>query len=548
MNANAAQSWSFGRYAPVPDGSNFGGGGPISAASPNNPTNPASSLWDASFGEPRPVHWRHRFAALGNRDNEVETLLSDMTFGATGWVGNAEVDFGLRTTKNKTYDIGRNYTLGSQAGISIENGDYDLSDPFANPPDVLNAMKVTISRISNYDQDEIFASVAWDMFELAAGPVQWFLGAEYREEVFFDRYDSLSEAGVVGGSAGNSAGGVRDVTSVFGEILLPFGDNFEVSLAARSDDYSDYGSDVSPKVSMRWQATDDLVVRASFGEGFRAPGLDLITALTSFSADTVRDPASCLNFGLPADCAEQVTAFRIANPSLSSEQSDQYSIGFAWAPTDWFSGTMDYYDIAIDERINFFSSSELLGLELAGDPVPAGLGVTRDPATGAIDFIDTGYGNEGDLETSGIDVNAKFSFEVGSGRLSTNFQLSTVLDYTIDGGRDRVDDPGLPGFRSVISNVYEMGDFSFGWNINTIDGQCDDIIDGACVGHVPTWTTNDVQANYFTPWDGKITVGSQNVTDKLPPIGLGDFGSRDYDFNLYNGYGRIVYARYTQTF
>ena len=61
-------------------------------------------------------------------------------------------------------------------------------------------------------------------------------------------------------------------------------------------------------------------------------------------------------------------------------------------------------------------------------------------------------------------------------------------------------------------------------------------------------TTNDLQANYFTPWDGKVTVGSQNVTNKLPPIGLGAFGSRDYDFGLYNGYGRIIYARYTQTF
>jgi iron complex outermembrane receptor protein len=358
----------------------------------------------------------------------------------------------------------------------------------------------------------------------------------------------LSEAGVVGGSAGNSAGGTRDVTSIFFETLLPFGDSFELSIAGRSDDYSDYGSDFSPKISGRWQATDELVVRASWGEGFRAPGLDLITMLTSFSADTVRDPATCINFGLPADCAEQITAFRIANPGLSSEKSDQYSFGLAWAPNDWFNGTIDYYDIGITDRINFFSATEILNKEQAGDPVPNGLGVYRDPATGAIDHIDTGFGNEGDLNTSGFDINARFAFDIGPGRLASNVQYSQVLDYNFDSGRDLVEDPGLPAFRSVISNVYSIGDFSFGWNINTIGSQFDYIDDGVGYGHVPTYTTNDLQVNWFAPWDGRVTVGAQNITNKEPPIGVGDYGSRDYDYNLYNGYGRIVYARYVQTF
>ena len=100
----------------------------------------------------------------------------------------------------------------------------------------------------------------------------------------------------------------------------------------------------------------------------------------------------------------------------------------------------------------------------------------------------------------------------------------------------------------MISNVYEIGDFSFGWNTLVTGSQFDFIDGGVGFGHVPTWVQNDLQVNYFTPWDGRITVGAQNVTNKQPPIGLGDFGSRDYDFNLYPGYGRIMYARYVQTF
>ena len=81
-----------------------------------------------------------------------------------------------------------------------------------------------------------------------------------------------------------------------------------------------------------------------------------------------------------------------------------------------------------------------------------------------------------------------------------------------------------------------------------IDSNCSALTCPAGDVPAPTWATNDVQVNYFTPWDGKVTVGAQNVTNKLPPIGLGNTTSRDYDFNLYNGYGRIIYARYVQTF
>ena len=266
------------------------------------------------MGPPAEVNWWHRFDALGNRDDDVEVLLDDLLIGMTGWVGNAEIDFGIRKTNNKVYTIGRNYLLRSAAADLIESGAYDLSRPHENSANVLNSMNVTISRISNYDQDEVFASVAWDMFELDSGPIQWFLGAEYREEFYNDQYDGLSEAGQVGGSAGNSAGGNRDVTSIFFETLLPFGDNFELSIAGRSDDYSDYGSDFSPKVSGRWQATDDLVIRASWGEGFRAPGLDLITALTAFSADSVNDPASCISQSQPPDCLLQVNGSAHCQP------------------------------------------------------------------------------------------------------------------------------------------------------------------------------------------------------------------------------------------
>ena len=551
-----ARSESFGRYAPVPDTSDpiFGGFGPISVDSPNNPTNPASPLFDPAFltqiegGAPVPVHWWHRFDALGTRDDTNGTEVTDLLVGAQGMIGNVEVDFGWRDTDNQYTRIGRNYLVRTTASQFIEDGTYDLQNPLLNDPQVLNSMKATIARISIYNQWEAYVSAAWDWLDTDAGAVQWFLGAEYREEVYSDQYDSLSEAGAIGGSAGNSAGGVRDVTSAYFETLIPVIADLEVSVAGRYDKYSDYGNDFSPKVSVRWQPLAELTVRGSYGEGFRAPSLDIVTQLDSFSADSVNDEATCLAAAEPADCSIQINGLRTANPDLQSEQSEQFSFGVAYQPLDWISGTLDYWNIEISERIAFFGTGTLLNREQAGDPAPPGLGVERDPATGAITRIVQGFGNEGTVEVDGIDLSLTTTFDLVGGRLSNNLTVAYTNSYKTDGGRDLVDDPGNPQWRATLQNVYEYGDFSFGWNMNAIADQCDEIDDGACVGHVPTWVTHDLQVNYFTPWNGRFTIGVLNAFEKFPPIDVGFTDGRDYDFNLYNGDGRIVYARYKQSF
>lgn len=538
---------SFGRYAPVPDSNYFTRVG-TSVNSPNNPTNPDSPAYDPSFGPPQEIYWWHRFDALGNRDNDVETRMDDILIGAKGWVGNVELEGGFRHTDNKVYDVGRNYLLRSAAADLIESGAYDLQNPTQSPDSVLNAMKVTISRISVFNQDEIYGLASFDLFQTDAGPLQWVVGAERQEIKYDDQYDSLSEAGVVGGSAGNSAGGSRDRNSFFVEGLIPITDNLEVGVAGRYDDYSDYGSDTSPKISGRWRVGDSWTFRASWGEGFRAPTLDILTQLDAFSADSVRDAQSCLAQGQVPTCSLQINALRTANPDLGSEQSEQYSVGVAWEPADWFFGKVDYYNIEITDRINFFSSQELINREIAGDPIPPGLGVTRAAGSGAILRIVTGFGNEGLIEQDGFDINLQFGFDVFGGRLTSNFQTSYINSYKIDGGRDLVKDPGVPEYRLALWNSYAIGDFGFAWNMNVIGDQYDDVIDGVQLGSVPTWTTHDLQANWFAPWEGQVVLGCQNCGNKQPPVGVGNIGSRDYDFNLYNGFGRIVYARYRQSF
>lgn len=551
-----AKTKSFGRYAAVPDSTYFGspqtappgGGVPLTPDSPNNPTNPESPMYDPDLGlDPQPVNIWHRFSSLGNRDNNIDSEMYDLLAGVSGWVGPAELDFGARWTRNKVFDIGRNYLVRSTAFRYMEEGTYDLQDPEGNPDEVLNAMKATISRISFFNQKEMYASAGFDLFETGAGPISWSVGAEYREEDYSDQYDSLSEAGQIGGSAGNSAAGARDVTSFYFETLIPVLDNLEASLAGRYDEYSDYGDDFSPKLSLRYELADGYVLRGSFGEGFRAPTLPVLTQQTSFSATSVFDEQSCIAQGEDADCQLQINEYIQANPDLQSEQSEQMSLGFAFAPTEWFNGTIDYYDIEISNRIRSFDAQDLINFEEAGDPIPEGLGITRAP-NGAITRIDSGYGNEGVFNVRGFDLNLRSGYDLAGGRMNHQLTLSSLEEYSVDGGRDQVEDPGIPKYRGTINNQYAFGDFNFVYNLNYVGDQCDDIVDGACEGHVPSWVTHDLQANYFTPWNGKITVGARNIGNKQPPIGVGFLDGRQYDFNLYDGYGRTTYVRYTQSF
>lgn len=582
-NATIAKNDSFGRYAPAPDSNYFYNGLTTPADSYNNPTNPDAWMYDPNnpnavaydpaIGANEPMWFFHRFAAAGNRDNTVQNENIDFLFGTTGYVGDVELDFSVRRVRNQTVEIGNGYLAAQTAWTFVNDfnpgyevyGDntstfdpdlyrygYDIQNPSSNPNDVLRGSVVTTSRVSNFDFDEIFASAAFDIGELDGGTIQMFVGADRREEYYSDAYDAQSEAGLVGGSAGNSAGGGRDVTAAYFETLLPFTEDLEVSVAGRFDDYSDYGNDFSPKVSVRYQPMDELTLRASFGQGFRAPTLDILTQADAFSADPVQDEQTCIVFGEDPDCEVQINAFRIANPDLESEQSDQYAFGLAYQPTDWFNFTLDYYNIQIDNRIAFFSSQNLINREQAGDPIPAGLGVTRR-ANGSIAQILTGYGNEGDLETDGVDLNARFNFDFeDAGRLASNFQVSWIDNLSIDGGRNLVRDPGVPQWRAVLQNVYNINDFTVAWNVNTIGGQYTDVDavagnDGVGrSGNMGVWTTHDLQVSYNTPWDGQISVGAQNVFEKYPTIE--DFDGREYNYYLYNGYGRVAYVRYTQTF
>jgi len=319
--------------------------------------------------------------------------------------------------------------------------------------------------------------------------------------------------------------------------------DLEMNIAGRYDDYSDFGSNFSPKVSFRYQPLDKLTLRASFNEGYMAPQLPYVTKRPLVSTIFVNDPSKCPNFN---PCPFQITETTQTNLELKAEDTEQFSLGLDYSPTDWVNISLDYYNIQVNNRIRFFNAQAVINADVF-DELPSGLSCIRN-SNGIIIECITGFSNQGKVETSGLDLNAQFDFEILGGHITSNLILSHLLDLSVNSGTDFIHSDGFPQQRSIFNNLYRYSDWSIAYDINMIGSQYDYIIEGEERGHVPTWVTHDLQLNYQTPWNGKITLGAKNIGEKAPPIGLGQIRQREYDFNLYDGFGRITYLRYTQTF
>src|SRR3546814_6995861 len=124
-------------------------------------------------------------------------------------------------------------------------------------------------RISDWSSDVCSS----DLFEISGGPVQAAVGVEYRRETFSDRRDDFSNGNdVIALSQTSDSRGSRNITSAFAEVSVPFfsRDNaitgfqrLDLSLAVRSEHYSDFGTATKPKVALAWSPVSSLLLRRS---------------------------------------------------------------------------------------------------------------------------------------------------------------------------------------------------------------------------------------------------------------------------------------------
>ncbi|MBH0030775.1 MULTISPECIES: TonB-dependent receptor [unclassified Pseudoalteromonas] len=528
------QNSSFGRYAPA--------AAQWASLSADNPVNPYGE--DGALGL-----WR--WADLGTRDGNVDDYSQDYLTGLRGdldW-NNATWDIYFHTNKADNKSVGTYYLSYGGLAHNEANG-----IPLTSDVGVAN-MKATTLQNSSSTFNQINAGFGFDLFELPGGDVAHYFGAEYLEQTYADIYDGQSEAGLIGGSAGNSARGERDITAFFYEAALPVSDSVEVNLAVRYDDYSDFGDNLAPKASIRWQATDTVVVRASYSEAFRAPGLDELNAATTFSAEDATDFAQ----GSTSD--QQVDTYYKSNPDLGAETSEYLNFGVAWDIVENFGVKVDYFNLSIDDVIQTKTVQSLLSDESAGliSSFLPGSDTSNETfyliraENGRLLEAGTGYFNGNGFEIEGLDLTLYGNIDTNVGMFRFNSVNSFTFSYEEEvGGRvyNTADWSGQPDYKSNTTISWSLDEHSVAWNMSYTASTSENEIpneDGVLIqtGRLDSWLVHNLNYTYDAGDLGSISLAVNNLTDEDPVLNSkGEYTNPE----LYNNYGRDYRVSYTIKF
>ena len=111
-------------------------------------------------------------------------------------------------------------------------------------------------------------------------------------------------------------------------------------------------SAVNPKISARYEASDNLVLRASLSTSFREASLAQLTA-TTIGLQGIQDFSTD---GTPVGGVAFIRVAQANNPNLDPEESDNLNIGLIWSPNDNFNLKLDYWAIDYTDLITIESA------------------------------------------------------------------------------------------------------------------------------------------------------------------------------------------------
>ncbi len=357
----------------------------------------------------------YRTTVLGNRINDVDTKALRAVVGATGvqnaWDYSAAVVF---TQNRESDDFASGYISERRFLDALATGLINPFGPSGPVGDALLASTEVSGPIHQATGSTVLADAkaSRDIYRLPGGPLGIAIGAETRRETLDNVFSALANSGDVvdAGGAHGSVGAGRTVQAVYVEASAPFAKEFESQLAARYDHYSDFGNTVNPKAALRWQPTRALMLRTSWGTGFRAPTLyDLYTPVQQTFLVGAADPVRCPVTRQDSDCAGDFRAQVGGNPNLKPEKSEQFNAGRVWDAARGLSLTVDYWKINKRSAIGVLDESALFDPASYDQLAPAH--ITRAPPDaaypnlpGPITLVDLRNTNLGDLRTSGFDI------------------------------------------------------------------------------------------------------------------------------------------------
>jgi iron complex outermembrane receptor protein len=521
VDAVVSNNESFGRYAPP------AAPGTMLASNPKNP-----------YGVD--VSGYFRWTDIGTRDNVVNDTMVDVNVGV-----NVDLANDMALEAYYTYSDYRSTSIGKyylSYGGFAENVLYEVSDLDT----YIANLKTTTLNDDRQRMQKVFAGLQFDLMEMAGGTAVGYVAAETFDVDYRADVDAQSEAGLVGGSAGNSAQGSRSVKAISAEAILPVTDFIEVDVAVRYDDYDDFGSEVSPRVGATFTMIDDLTIKASYGQGFRAPDLSDLYGATSFSAENAIDYYGCSLDGVPeAECPNrQFDTYIGSNPNLDAETSETVSLGAEYTYDDNWVGSINYVILELQSAVEYVSAQDMLNVDFnTGGQNPQ---VIRN-ATGSVVEISAGYQNAvNDVQRKSVDFalngNIYTSDEYGSfdfrGEATKYLEFETETQFGSGILGDAVDTLGFPEWRSSALVSWQMNNWSANFSTSYI-GESE-----SSSGEVKwdSWKEHNLNVSYDFNGMGELTIGANNLLNDDPLLDASGSQADEYQYPIL---GRVIYVGYT---
>jgi len=357
----------------------------------------------------------YRFVDTGFQEVKVKNFQSRLVAGLRGeWAG-FDWESAITYSEAEAEDISPNINmtkLQQQLALSTPDAYNPFSGGCVETPSYMDctpssqaAIDAIVFDMRRFSRTTLtmldFKMTKRDLFQLPAGAVGVALGAEARRETQYDDRDAnldgtytftdmvtgdtnLSNVSAV--SANPDTRGKRTVTGAYVEFAVPVVSpemhvplvySLDLQIAARYENYSDFGSVTKPKVAMAWDVVDGFRFRASYSEGFRAPNLEQVNATQYARSASGNDYIRCeadLRAGRIASmnaCSRSISASLLisGNPDLKPEESTNQSVGLVFQPrfipAEWgsFTFTADRWKIEQERIVGLLGAQSALALD-----------------------------------------------------------------------------------------------------------------------------------------------------------------------------------------
>ena len=439
-------------------------------------------------------------------------------------------------------------------GGSAGNQTWDLFTPSNNSADLIKWISTNQQTWTNTEL-AVFDFVITG----SVGDIDIASGLQFRDESFdvargassiaeFDAAGNITKPAdllFLGGGLESSAS--RNASAVFVEGSMDASDKLQINGALRYEDL-DSGSSVDPKISFKYQASDNLALRASFSTSFREASLAQLTS-TVISLQGIQDFTAA---GAPKGGTAFIRIAQANNPNLDPEESENMNIGAIWTPTDKLAMKLDYWAI---DYTNVITMESAQGIVIATPNAPA----VKRTSGGTLTGVTTGYFNAANVNTSGLDFESTYDFDTALGQAQIGVNMMHMFEYEIPVGTATKDVVGLfnhdnfarslPETKAVFHAALNTGSNSLSlFGRYTSDYKTTRPLSATATArgfsqNIDSFFTVDLMNSYVVDMNDselKLSLGVTNIFEEDVPL-VYDAANWSYDAKHHDPRGRMIY-------